>query len=216
MSTTLAINSPTEQSVTEQILTVSIFEEQVARFNEVYALEQYHLATRKDMAKRLGVFKKMLAEELDEIDEIIEKLVPPIDNILLDVPVLAYQNPLQALTDIADLLGDLQVYCASEMIRFNIPVLPTQTIIMDSNMSKLGDDGKPIKRADGKVMKGPNYWKPEPAIAEMLKKHYAQDPECAWLSRLEYAPRTLMEVLAGTEPAAPAAPTPTVQAGEKE
>lgn len=211
MSTTLAINSPTEQ-----ILTVSIFEEQVAHFNGVYALEQYHLATRKDMAKRLGVFKKMLAEELDEIDEIIEKLVPPADELPEIEPIPGYQNPLQALTDIADLLGDLQVYCASEMIRFNIPVLPTQTIIMDSNMSKLGDDGKPIKRDDGKVMKGPGYWKPEPAIAEMLKKHYAQDPECAWLSRLEYTPRSVMEVLAATEPAAPVAPVPAVQAGEKE
>jgi hypothetical protein len=29
-----------------------------------------------------------------------------------------------------------------------------------SNLSKLGEDGKPIYRADGKVMKGPNYFKP--------------------------------------------------------
>ena len=30
-----------------------------------------------------------------------------------------------------------------------------------SNMSKLGDDGKPIKREDGKVLKGPNYQPPD-------------------------------------------------------
>lgn len=30
-----------------------------------------------------------------------------------------------------------------------------------SNMSKLGDDGKPIRREDGKVMKGPNYKEPD-------------------------------------------------------
>jgi len=29
-----------------------------------------------------------------------------------------------------------------------------------SNMSKLGEDGKPIYREDGKIMKGPNYFKP--------------------------------------------------------
>lgn len=29
-----------------------------------------------------------------------------------------------------------------------------------SNMSKLGDDGKPIVREDGKILKGPNYWEP--------------------------------------------------------
>ena len=33
--------------------------------------------------------------------------------------------------------------------------------IQDSNMSKLGLDGKPIYRDDGKVMKGPNYRRPD-------------------------------------------------------
>ena len=32
--------------------------------------------------------------------------------------------------------------------------------IQNSNMSKLGADGKPIYREDGKVLKGPNYFKP--------------------------------------------------------
>ncbi len=40
--------------------------------------------------------------------------------------------------------------------------------IQRSNMSKLGVDGKPIYREDGKVLKGPNYFKPN--IAEILKK----------------------------------------------
>jgi predicted HAD superfamily Cof-like phosphohydrolase len=30
-----------------------------------------------------------------------------------------------------------------------------------SNMSKLGEDGKPIKREDGKIQKGPNYKEPD-------------------------------------------------------
>ena len=33
--------------------------------------------------------------------------------------------------------------------------------IQKSNMSKLGSDGKPIYREDGKIMKGPNYFKPD-------------------------------------------------------
>jgi len=32
--------------------------------------------------------------------------------------------------------------------------------IQRSNMSKLGEDGKPIYREDGKVLKGPNYFRP--------------------------------------------------------
>ena len=38
--------------------------------------------------------------------------------------------------------------------------------IQNSNMSKLGEDGKPIYREDGKVLKGPNYFKPN--IAKIL------------------------------------------------
>ena len=37
---------------------------------------------------------------------------------------------------------------------------PLKIEIQNSNMSKLGKDGKPIYREDGKVLKGPNYFKP--------------------------------------------------------
>jgi len=40
--------------------------------------------------------------------------------------------------------------------------------IQRSNMSKLGADGAPIYREDGKVMKGPNYFKPN--IDKILKQ----------------------------------------------
>jgi predicted HAD superfamily Cof-like phosphohydrolase len=39
--------------------------------------------------------------------------------------------------------------------------------IQRSNMSKLGEDGQPIYREDGKVMKGPNYFRPD--IASILE-----------------------------------------------
>ena len=41
---------------------------------------------------------------------------------------------------------------------------------MESNFSKLGGDGKVIKDERGKILKGPNYWKPELRIKEMLKE----------------------------------------------
>jgi len=41
--------------------------------------------------------------------------------------------------------------------------------IQRSNMSKLGEDNKPIFRDDGKVMKGPNYFKPD--IKGVFKKY---------------------------------------------
>jgi hypothetical protein len=139
----------------------SKFELDVAMFNETYKLGNFH--SRADVIERMKTFKAMLAEELDEIDDIIAglELTPPITR-------------LEAMVAYADLLGDIQVYCASEMKRFDIPVQATLDIIMASNASKLGEDGLPIKRADGKVMKGPNYWKPEPLIEAMLLMHQCE------------------------------------------
>ena len=50
----------------------------------------------------------------------------------------------------------------AEDIRF--PLLDAFNAVHASNMSKLGDDGKPIYREDGKVMKGPNYHKPNMSV----------------------------------------------------
>lgn len=80
---------------------------------------------------------------------------------------------MEIFTELADLLGDIQVFCASEMKRFDIPLDATLRIIMDSNSSKLQADGTALF-VDGKLQKGPNYWKPEPMIEEMLRHYYDQ------------------------------------------
>lgn len=40
----------------------------------------------------------------------------------------------------------------------------TYRLVHESNMSKLGDDGKPVRREDGKVLKGPNYKAPDLSV----------------------------------------------------
>jgi len=75
---------------------------------------------------------------------------------------------LETAVAIADLLGDIIVYCRSEALKYGIPLEDVLDIIMDSNESKLGADGNPIYDANGKFLKGPNYWKPEPRIRELL------------------------------------------------
>lgn len=117
-------------------------------------LQDEHEAVLKRMKDFFGV---ILQNELDEHIDILDKLHAD-----------EYQSDIAFLTDLADLLGDLIVYCASEMVRFGIPVNETLRIIMDSNFSKLDENGNPIYDATGKVMKGPNYWKPEPKIMAML------------------------------------------------
>ena len=44
---------------------------------------------------------------------------------------------------------------------FGLPIEQAFDLTHESNMSKLGPDGKPVFREDGKIMKGPNYHKPD-------------------------------------------------------
>jgi len=69
---------------------------------------------------------------------------------------------------VADLLGDIIVYCRSEALKYGLPLEEVLDVIMDSNESKLGADGKPVYDANGKFLKGPDYWKPEPRIKTLL------------------------------------------------
>lgn len=66
------------------------------------------------------------------------------------------------LVEIGDALGDmLYILCGTIVSHgFQDKMESIFDEIQRSNMSKLGKDGKPIYREDGKVMKGPNYFKP--------------------------------------------------------
>ena len=66
------------------------------------------------------------------------------------------------LIEIADALGDmLYILCGTILTHgMQDKIEEVFNAIQDSNMSKLGEDGKPIYRKDGKVLKGPNYFKP--------------------------------------------------------
>ena len=79
----------------------------------------------------------------------------------------AVQN--KDLTEIADALGDMLYILCGTIIEHGLQHIIEDVFdeIQRSNMSKLGADGKPIYREDGKVMKGPHYFKPN--FSTMLK-----------------------------------------------
>ena len=66
------------------------------------------------------------------------------------------------LIEVADALGDMLYILCGTIIEhgFQYKIDEIFDEIQNSNMSKLGRDGKPIYREDGKVLKGPNYFKP--------------------------------------------------------
>ncbi|MBL8378107.1 MAG: pyrophosphatase [Burkholderiales bacterium] len=132
------------------------FANRIAAMNAMYRLPAHDRPTLPaDVADRLAKFKATLLDEVHEID---------------DIARLARDGaePVEVLTAIADLLGDVIVYCRSEALKYGLPLEEVLEIIMDSNQSKLGADGNPIYDANGKFLKGPNYWKPEPRIKALL------------------------------------------------
>jgi|TARA_B000000609_G_scaffold115599_1_gene89937 predicted HAD superfamily Cof-like phosphohydrolase len=67
------------------------------------------------------------------------------------------------IIEVADALGDMLYILCGTIIEHGMQdiIEPVFDEIQKSNMSKLGEDGNPIFREDGKVMKGPNYFKPD-------------------------------------------------------
>jgi len=138
---------------------MSKFQEQIKSFNRMYNLpcndsprlpEGYQAA-----AQRIRDFMKILQEELEEGNELIDKL--------------AVVTPLpEILAEIADWLCDIQIYCASEMRKFGLDNDACLNTIMLSNFSKLDEDGNPIYDSRGKLLKGANYWPPEPLLREQI------------------------------------------------
>ena len=133
------------------------FAQRIAAMNAMYRLPAHERPSLPgDVADRLVKFKATLLDEVHEIDEIVEL-------------TRSGAEPVEVAVAIADLLGDIIVYCRSEALKYGLPLEEVLDVIMDSNESKLGADGKPIYDANGKFLKGPNYWKPEPRIKALLQ-----------------------------------------------
>ena len=91
--------------------------------------------------------KKIKALRYDLIKEELEEL-----KIALD------KNDIK---EVADALTDILYVTYGAGHAFGIDLDKCFTEVQNSNMSKLGLDGKPIYNENGKVMKGPNYFKPD-------------------------------------------------------
>ena len=83
---------------------------------------------------------------LDLIREELDELTQAMDN--------------KDLLEVADALTDILYVTYGAGHAFGINLDKCFDEVQNSNMSKLGDDGKPIYNENGKVMKGPNYFKP--------------------------------------------------------
>lgn len=123
--------------------------EQVRIFHETYGLpvkDEPNISDPKTNALRIN----LLAEEVDELKEALEA---------------------GDLVEVLDALTDIQYVLDGAYLSFGLHDVKTAAFeeVQRSNMSKLGEDGKPIVREeDGKILKGPNYFKPD--IAQFIKE----------------------------------------------
>jgi len=126
--------------------------------NKIAAVHEFHsafgLGIENSPTVDLGIKKNLLRYELmrEENEEYLE----------------AANNG--DLVEVADALGDMLYILCGTIIEHGMQDKIEEVFneIQRSNMSKLGADGKPIYREDGKVLKGPNYFKPN--IKEILEK----------------------------------------------
>jgi NTP pyrophosphatase (non-canonical NTP hydrolase) len=138
------------------------FAERIAAMNAMYKLPANDRPTLpENVMDRLVKFKATLLDEVHEIDEIVS--LAKDGGGALDIAVA-----------VADVLGDIMVYCRSEALKYGLPLEEVLDIIMDSNESKLDGNGNPIYDGNGKFLKGPNYWKPEPKIRALLEQRGVQ------------------------------------------
>ena len=126
--------------------------------NKIAAVQTFHttynLGYKETPTADIGMAKNLLRYELmrEENEEYLE----------------AAKN--NDLVEVADALGDMLYILCGTIIEHGMQHKIEEVFneIQRSNMSKLGADGKPIYREDGKVLKGPNYFKPN--IKAILEK----------------------------------------------
>lgn len=76
-----------------------------------------------------------------------------------------YYDAVEAkdVVEVADALADIVYVAYGAALTHGIDLDAVLAEVHRSNMSKLGEDGKPVLREDGKVVKGPNYFRPDVA-----------------------------------------------------
>ena len=125
---------------------------------ELNAVQAFHKAFKIDCADAPTV------DLPDEIKELRFRLMEEENQEYLEA---AKNNDL---VEVADALGDMLYILCGTILSHGMQHKIEEVFeeIQRSNMSKLGADGEPIYREDGKVMKGPNYFKPD--IVKILKQ----------------------------------------------
>ena len=112
---------------------------------------------------KVGIFMKTFGQEVKTEPSLSTK---KINNLRIDLIKEELQELTEAmnnkdLLEVADALTDILYVTYGAGHAFGIDLDKCFDEVQNSNMSKLGENGEPIYNESGKVMKGPNYFKPD-------------------------------------------------------
>ena len=107
----------------------------------------------------MNTYGQEVKDKAEFSDEKTNKL--RIDLIKEELEELTHAINDKNLLEVADALTDILYVTYGAGHAFGIDLDKCFDEVQNSNMSKLGEDGKPIYNESGKVMKGPNYFKPD-------------------------------------------------------
>ena len=107
-------------------------------------------------------FMQTLGQEIKEKANFPDEKITSLryDLIIEEVKELEEAIKKRDIKEVADALTDILYVTYGAGHSFGINLDKCFQEVQNSNMSKLGEDGKPIYNDKGKVMKGPNYFKP--------------------------------------------------------
>jgi predicted HAD superfamily Cof-like phosphohydrolase len=124
--------------------------EQARKFREIFGQESLPNISRYGFIK-----KKLWDMQVQLIKEEAVEFLFASDECFADP-----ENTLRR-EELVKELSDLVFVCYQFAAAYNIDLDKAMTLVFESNLSKLDEQGKPIYREDGKVLKGPNYQPPD-------------------------------------------------------
>ena len=136
--------------------------QKVGEFMRAYE-QDVHTTARFPLEKIRQLRFDLIEEELDELDVAMKKqeeLEETNDNGELSSESEFINDSQENLIEIADALTDLLYVVYGAGHAYGIDLDACFDEVQRSNMSKLDENGKAIKREDGKILKGPNYSPP--------------------------------------------------------
>ena len=112
---------------------------------------------------KVGIFMKTFGQEVKDKPSLSDEKINQLRLNLIEEELNELKEAINKkdLKEVADALTDILYVTYGAGHAFGINLDECFKEVQNSNMSKLGEDGKPIYNDKGKVMKGPNYYKPD-------------------------------------------------------